>query len=88
MKKTPNSQLKRPEDRNQPDAQGHDDEVERQTYLDEVGEAVVAYALHNEVGLITNGRAETGTRCHADAHNEGHRTYAQMLGNGERDGKR
>lgn len=44
--------------RNQEDTEEEDDYIQRQTHLQEVGEAVAANTLHYQVCLIADGRTE------------------------------
>ena len=61
-----------------------DDDVQRQSDTDEVGELVVSDTLYNQVGLIAYRSRETGRSSHADYHKEWHGVHSQLLRQRER----
>lgn len=67
------------EQRNEEDADEEYYEIERQTYAHKVSKLVSSHALHNEIGLVTNGGTERCTGGKADTNKERHGVATELV---------
>ena len=82
-----NGLSERPEQRHHEYGNDERYDVKRQSDTHKIGKTVVAHTLHYQVGLVTNGGAETGRGSHADGYEKGHGTYVHVLRNAQRQRK-
>ena len=61
---------KGPDDRNQRDCDHRADRVEREAHAHEVGEAVAAWSVDDQMRLVGDGRSECATTRNRNRHDE------------------